>query len=181
MSFCPNCGTELEEGARFCSGCGYGRQNAVSAVRQTRTASAGKRLHCPECKSGDISPIVETEISGGTSFNHSISKRNSISAMQFNNTHRNYWMCSSCGCKFRNIQNLEEEIKTTENLIKRGIAGIILIIVLMILFTMTLGFGFFCGMCIFVVLPVGAAVVILKKRVISLSEERAYLKKRCFD
>ena len=181
MSFCPNCGTELEEGARFCSSCGHGRQNTVSAVRQARTAPAGRKLHCPECKSGDISPVVETEISGGTSFNHSFSKRNSVSTMQFNNTHRNYWMCSSCGCKFRNIQNLEEELKNMRNLVTRGIIGIVLILILMILFSIAAGFGFFSGMCIFLILLTVAALFILKGRIVRLEEERAYLKKRCFD
>lgn len=69
-------------------------------------------MYCPECKSHHISPIVETEIPGGISLNHSFSKRNNVSAMQFNNTHHSYWMCSSCGCKFRNLQNLEQELKT---------------------------------------------------------------------
>lgn len=181
MSFCPNCGTELEEGARFCGSCGHGRQNAVSAVRQSRTASGGRRLHCPECKSGDISPVVETEISGGTSFNHSFSKRNSVSTMQFNNTHRNYWMCSSCGCKFRNIQNLEEEIRNTEKIVKRGIIGTILWAVFTILTIILGGFGFFHIIYILAIFLFVAAIIYLKNRIAKLNDERAYLKKRCFN
>lgn len=181
MSFCPNCGAKLEADVHFCSSCGFAKQNSVSDIRKNRIVSGGKRLHCPECKSGDISPIVETEITGGTSFNHSFSKRNSMSAIQFNNTHRNYWMCSSCGCKFRNLQNLEEEIRNTENLVKRGITGIVLMAILILLFTATIGFSFFCGLCIFVIVMVFTAIIILKNRIIRLDEEREYLKKRCFD
>lgn len=180
MSFCPNCGTALEEGTRFCSSCGHSLQSATPAPRKTSPRNS-RRMHCPECQSHNISPVVETEITSGTSFNHSFSKRNSVSAMQFNNTHRNYWMCSDCGCKFRNIQNLEEEIKTTQNLVKRGIAGIILLAVLSLFFVMTIGFGGFTILMILVILLTVAAIIILKNRISSMEQERSYLKKRCFN
>lgn len=180
MSFCQNCGNELNEGAHFCGNCGYDQQASVPAPRSPR-ASGAKRLHCPDCKSSDISPIVETDITGGTSLNHSFSKRNSVSAMQFNNTHRNYWVCSSCGCKFRNLQNLEEELKNTKNLFTRGIIGIVFMIVLTFFFTTAVGFGFFSLLCIFLILLFIVASFILKNRISKLSEEREYLKKCCFN
>lgn len=180
MSFCQNCGKEMNESARFCSHCGHSQNAAVPAQKTTRN-SGSRRLHCPECKSTDISPIVETEISGGTSLNHSFSKKNSISAIQFNNTHRNYWMCSSCGCKFRNLQNLEEELKTTQNLLKRGFVALALMVVLMFFFNTTIGFGFFSIVCIFVILLVVACIIICKNRIARMTEERTYLKKRCFN
>lgn len=180
MSFCVNCGNELNDGARFCSNCGHDQQTSIAAPKSPRTGG-NKRLHCPECKSSDIAPIVETNITGGTSFNHSFSKRNSVSAMQFNNTHRNYWMCSSCGCKFRNLQNLEEELKNTKNLVTRGVIGLVLLSILFFFFTATIGFGGFSILCIFVVILSVVAIIILKNRISNMSEERAYLKKRCFD
>lgn len=180
MRFCPNCGTELAVETLFCSNCGHSLQSN-SPVPQKIRAGNSRKMHCPECKSHDISPIVETEITGGTSLNHSFSKRNSVSAMQFNNTHRNYWMCSSCGCKFRNLQNLEEELKNTQNLVKRGIVGLVLLIVLFFLFVTTVGFSFFSVLCILVILLTAAAIFILKNRISSMREERSYLKKSCFD
>lgn len=180
MRYCPNCGMELGEGTHFCSNCGHSLQTSTPVPRKRNPTNA-KRMHCPECKSTDISPIVETEITGGTSLNHSFSKRNSVSAMQFNNTHRNYWMCSNCGCKFRNIQNLEEEIKNTNNLVKRGILGVILWTVFTFLITALGGFGFVSILNIFVTLLIAAAVFYLKNRVTKLNEERAYLKKHCFN
>ncbi|MBQ2928095.1 MAG: zinc ribbon domain-containing protein [Oscillospiraceae bacterium] len=177
MSFCQNCGTELGEGARFCSKCGQDQQTSVPDVRPTRTGNS-RRLHCPECKSSDIAPIVETAITGGTALNHSFSKKNSVSAMQFNNTHRNYWMCSSCGCKFRNIQNLEAEIKSTQSLLKRNIIGTILCVFLTVLLTIMSGFNPFL---IFLNVLLAAQVFYYKNRIAKLSEERAYLKKKCFN
>lgn len=179
MSYCQNCGTELDEGARFCSKCGQG-QHPSSTTKLPHTSSS-KRLHCPECKSNDISPIVETDITGGTSLNHSFSRKNSVSAMQFNNTHRNYWMCSSCGCKFRNIQNLEEEIKTTKNLLTRSIIGTILWIVFTLLTTAMGGFSFLFVLNIFLIALFVALIFYFKNRIAKLNEERSYLKKKCFN
>jgi len=180
MSFCQNCGTELGEGARFCSKCGQDQQTSVPDVRPTRAGNS-RRLHCPECKSSDITPIVETDITGGTALNHSFSKKNSVSAMQFNNTHRNYWMCSSCGCKFRNIQNLEEEIKSTKSLLTRSIIGTILWIIFTLLTTAIGGFGFLFVLNILLIILLVAAIFYFKKRIAKLSEERVYLKKKCFN
>ena len=101
--------------------------------------------------------------------------------MQFNNTHRNYWMCSSCGCKFRNIQNLEEEIRNTEKIVKRGIIGTILWAVFTILTIILGGFGFFHIIYILAIFLFVAAIIYLKNRIAKLNDERAYLKKRCFN
>lgn len=101
--------------------------------------------------------------------------------MQFNNTHRNYWMCSNCGTKFRNLQNLEEELKNTQGLVKRGIIGIVLLLVLVLFFMVIIGFGGFSVLCIFVILLSVVALCILKNRIAHMNEERAYLKKNCFD
>lgn len=177
MHFCPNCGTKLDQGTHFCNNCGHSLQSVSPVPRKTNS----RRMHCPECKSSDISPIVETDITSGTSLNHSFTRRTSVSAMQFNNTHRNYWMCSNCGSKFRNLQNLEEELKNTQGLVKRGIIGIVLMLVLALFFIATIGFGVFTILCIFVILLSIVALYILKKRITSMNEERAYLKKNCFD
>ena len=180
MRFCPNCGTELDPGTRFCNNCGHSLQSISPAPRKNNSKNP-RRMHCPECKSSDIAPIVETEITGGTSLNHSLTRRTSVSTMQFNNTHRNYWMCSNCGTKFRNLQNLEEELKNTQGLVKRGIIGIVLLLVLVLFFMVIIGFGGFSVLCIFVILLSVVALCILKNRIAHMNEERAYLKKNCFD
>ena len=66
------------------------------------------RLHCPQCKGEQITPIVESSVDGAMT-THSSNGR--FSSTTVSNTHRNYWMCSTCGNKFRNIQNLEQEIE----------------------------------------------------------------------
>lgn len=177
-NYCQNCGQALADGARFCPNCGQDQQSPGPADTPVRTSN-GKRLHCPECRSTAISPVVETEINGGTSLNHSFSRKNSVSTMRFNSTHRNYWMCSNCGRKFRNLQNLEEELASQEKLAKNGIIGMIIVALLGIFEWIAIGFGIsllawlveiICIVCYF----------ILKSRINKLREERIYLKRNCF-
>ena len=63
------------------------------------------KLHCPNCKSHNISISTESSVGGAVTSTHG-----NMSVTSVSNTHRNFWFCSDCGTKFRNIQNLEEEI-----------------------------------------------------------------------
>ena len=180
MSFCPNCGKEVTESIRFCSHCGHGLQNNTPNPKPARAGGA-KRMHCPNCGSHTLSAIVETDITGGMSLNHSFSRKNSVSAMEFNNTHRNYWMCGECGHKFRNLQNLEEEITKMKNLVTRGIIGIVLFAVLGVLFSVVGGSAIPLVFFVPVILLSVAVIVYFKNKIEKLEAERAYLKKRCFN
>lgn len=111
MNYCQNCGNEIGRGTRFCSHCGQNQQTSMPVSRQSHSAGK-KHIHCPECRSTALSPIVETEVNGGISSNYTFSRRGSIGSVAFNNIHRNYWVCGDCGHKFRNLQNLKEEIAT---------------------------------------------------------------------
>lgn len=127
--FCEKCGNQIPDGMKFCSVCGNAApvQSApqqyaapVQSAPQHFTAptmpvqpaapavpNAAGRLHCPNCKSSNIEISTETTVNGGLT-THS----GSVSATRMSSTHRNYWFCKDCGNKFRNIQNLEDEIKT---------------------------------------------------------------------
>ncbi len=109
MRYCSNCVSELADEAAFCPNCGQ-EQNSAPQPVQRRSTSNRKKLHCPECGAAALSPIVETEIGRGAAVNRSITRRTSASAMRFSNTRQDYWMCSECGQKFRNLQNLDEEL-----------------------------------------------------------------------
>lgn len=180
MHYCPNCGTEVPEGTHFCSGCGHELLPAATTATAPRSRSAGiNRLHCPNCHSTALSPIVETEISGGTSVNHSFSRKNSVSSFDFKNTHRNYWMCSDCGKKFRNLQDLEEELAHLQKITKNGVIGTIVLAALGILWGITLGWlMFILFVPIFLILIV--AIFINKNKIQKMESERIYLKRNCF-
>lgn len=147
---------------------------------QSDNRPAGRRLHCPQCRSTEISPIVESEITGGTSLNHSISRKNSVSGMKFNNVHRNYWMCSNCGHKFRNIQSLEEELAGLKKSTKTICVGVILSAILAVLLGIgggPIAFGLGLGI-------VGFALIgyfVSKGKCNNLQKEQEYLKENCFN
>lgn len=179
MSYCQNCGTEIDNDARFCPNCGQSKKPSSSPARQPR-ANGAKRLHCPNCQSNSISPVVETEISGGMSMNHSFSRKNSVSAISLNNTHRNYWMCSDCGHKFRNLQNLEDELAALHKAVISAILGIILLVVLGMFSSSTLGFGITLAFLVPVIALVIVAIFVVKNKIEKMEAERVYLKKHCF-
>lgn len=146
----------------------------------TNPSAGTMRLHCPQCRSTAITPVVETEISGGTSFNHSLSRRNSISSMKFNNIHRNYWMCSNCGHKFRNLQNLEEELAYMEKGVKTMAISAIIFAVVSIFFWAVIGPGIALVGCFLVALLLFGFFYYKHKRD-DLQGEWTYLKKHCFN
>lgn len=180
MQYCSNCGSELEDGVGFCPNCGQ-RQNTEYQSVQRRSTSNRKRLHCPACGSVALAPIVETEVSGGTAVNHSITRRTSASAMRFNNTHRNYWMCNECGHKFRNLQNLEEELAYIQKALKRLWIVLIAVGILIILEAFAIGVGFALVFGSIFVLTMVIAIGVYNSKASKLKSEKAYLEKHCFD
>lgn len=179
MRYCQSCGNELEDGALFCGVCGQSQNTAIRPARKPHTSYPNK-LHCPQCKSTAISPVVETEISGGTAVSHSFTRKTSGSSFRFNNTHRNYWMCSDCGYKFRNLQNLEEEIASLRKTAKSGVYGIILLVVLGLFCCITIGAGFTLVLLVPILILVVVSLFIIKGKIDAMESERAYLKKNCF-
>lgn len=182
MSYCRHCGTEISDDTRFCPNCGQSQQlsSASAPARQSRS-STGKRLHCPKCRSNSISPVVETDISGGMAMSHAFSRRNSVSALKFNNVHRNYWMCSDCGHKFRNLQNLEAEISALTKMVKYAIYAIAFVVCICIFCVIKTRESTPLFLLCPLILVMVAATLYEKNKINKMEAERAYLKKHCFD
>ena len=49
MSFCMNCGQQLPEGAKFCSGCGTAMGEIKAETTQRKTVYDGELHKCPNC------------------------------------------------------------------------------------------------------------------------------------
>lgn len=109
MPICQKCNSTLPENSVFCGNCG---QKVTQPTQQSMAQQnfAVKKLHCPNCKSHNISITTESSVNGAVTTNNG-----GFSSTHVSNTHRNYWVCGDCGTKFRNIQNLEEEISKCKN------------------------------------------------------------------
>lgn len=191
MAFCSNCGNQINEGAAFCTNCGTKLAvapvappaPAVPPAPYVQQAPAMRKMHCPNCGSYSISINTETTVNGGVSTHHG-----SFSTTHMSNTHRNYWFCADCGTKFRNIQNLEEEIqKSKSNPVWAGIIAAIGLIITIYLFSLVssagdFGFFFYPMLCA----PIAATIVgicfvfVYLNRLKKMRAELAYLQEACF-
>lgn len=141
------------------------------------------KLHCPNCKSTNITITTESSVNGGVTAHHG-----SVSTTTMSNTHRNFWICSDCGTKFRNIQSLEEEIKKTKItpfiLALLGVVGAIIAIFFFANagdsifkgFPIIMGGGAALGALIFFIMT-----FVSFSKTKKMEEELAYLKEKCFD
>ena len=189
MAFCSRCGNAVEAGSAFCANCGAPQKTAPAHAYAQPAAPAyahstprNGKLHCPSCKGVQLSPVVETSINGALTSSHG-----NLSSTRVSNIHRNYWMCNTCGEKFRNIQNLQEEIVYTEKCAK---TGIIMTIISTILFLILILFGDKVALFLFLpfVITVGLFAIVsfflifsYKNKAKKLREELGYLKHYCFN
>jgi len=188
MKYCPTCGSQLDDSAQFCPKCGH-KQTEQAVQAQSIVSESGKRLHCPNCRSIVFSPIVETTSEGGTVFGTPLSEKISVTAYSSQNTHRNYWMCQSCGTKFRNLQNLEEELKKNISIKKFSLPVSIVFLAITILLMLGLISDPIAAFLLFIpTVAVGTLTFVIfiywlsaKTIVDKLVKEKAYLEKHCFD
>ena len=178
MKFCTNCGQQIDDNAKFCAHCG-GSQNTEAPVPRV-PITGGKQLHCPKCKGISLSPVVETDVQGGYAVNRSVGSKWGASAVNLKSTHRDYWMCGQCGHKFRNLDNLNEEITVQAKAQRSCVSTSIVLLVLSLLCVVT---G--AGTLDIILLPVLALLVGLwfsfKKKVAALTTEKKYLEENCFN
>lgn len=171
MQICPKCNAKVKDGVT-CSVCGAQLSQKTSG-----------RLHCPNCKSNNISISTESSVDGAIS-----ASRGRVSATTVSNTHRNYWFCSDCGTKFRNIQNLEEEISKYKNvptilLVVSIIAVVIIAGFIYVASGSSIGFLMIPPIFIFsiVALVTFCLSFVYKGRLKKMRAELEYLNTNCFN
>ena len=142
------------------------------------------KLHCPKCKSTNITITTESSVTGGLTTHHG-----GISSTHLSNNHQNFWICSDCGSKFRNIQNLEEEIQKNRNsstvlLVLGVLCAVLTGWLYMKISSSTLGglllgpfaLGAALGTIIFII-----GSLVEKKKQQKRKKELEYLKENCFN
>lgn len=178
MKYCSTCGQQIEEHAKFCPHCGS-TQSAQASVPQPVTPT-GRHLHCPKCKGTQFSPVVETDVKSGFSVHTAATKNLSFSDTQLKSIHRDYWMCQTCGTKFRNIENLETEIVTVSKSMKLTMIFCILFTVLSILCPIA-EVGLACVLTVPFAMLLGGLHLHYRIQCKKLTEEKEYLSTHCFD
>ncbi|MBQ8359923.1 MAG: zinc ribbon domain-containing protein [Oscillospiraceae bacterium] len=175
MKYCSHCGQQIDENSQFCPGCG----NAQTPASQPVTSN-GIHLHCPKCKGTRFSPVVETDVKSGFSVHTAATKNLSFSNTQLKSIHRDYWMCQTCGTKFRNIENLEAEIATVSKSMKLTMIFCILFTVLSILCPIA-EVGLACILSVPFAILLGGFHLHYRIQCKKLTEEKEYLSTNCFN
>lgn len=173
---CPKCNAELSEGVVFCASCG-------AQVGAAAPKANSNKLHCPNCKSHNIAISTESSVTGAVTASHGRMSTTSVS-----NTHRNFWFCSDCGTKFRNIPNLEEEISKSKytHIIMWIIGAVCAFFSIWIISQMDNVFAGVIFVPILITAFVAAAVFIImgfvsKSKLAKMKSELEYLKTNCFN
>lgn len=165
MKKCTFCGRMNEDDAAFCSGCGREFDtgnvetynpiaNAMLHYDDSVNVDKHSKICCPRCRSDRLQATVETSTSVRTTGkNYSLGKGllgrllfgtpgfllGSIGQKQrtyIDTQNRNYWICSDCGNKFRNIEDWHEEIHHKEQAVKVNLVlAIIFAVVAVMLLT----------------------------------------------
>lgn len=190
MNYCPTCGTQLHDNAAFCENCGTrlsGASEPIPSAVPTRN-TGGRKLHCPECGGTSLAPVVESTNEGGVAVSSPLTRRVGVTSYSNTTTHRNYWMCQDCGHKFRNLQNLREELTRESKRMKALLICGIIFTLLTLPFALMAASNEFLGLFLtfpVVLLAIGDILFwvgwfITRNKVAQMSEEERYLKSRCF-
>ncbi len=175
--FCNKCGAQISDNAEACSSCGevIPRQPSLST-----------KLHCPKCKSHNLTVTTESSVEGAITAHSSYT---GVSSTKVESIHRNFWVCSDCGTKFRNIQNLEEEIAHAKKKPKAFgiIAAIFFAIAIFFIINLIrkpwaiIIFGAATGFFLLIALISFVLMFSAKGKVKKLWEELEYLNTNCFN
>ncbi len=147
-----------------------------------------RRLHCPHCRSEQLIAVSEADETTGVAAHSRITRNLGVTSYSSNTVTRYYWMCRDCGHKFRNLEDLNKElVKETENeKITKKVAIVIgCVYLFLIIAMMTPGM---VGLSLFAAVlcsPIAVVILVLwntsKKKVESMTKDKAYLEQHCFN
>ncbi len=162
MPYCSNCGTEMQEGAKFCPACGTTANGQPNPANEKKSGG----LHCPHCGSHNLSPVVVNSL-------RVMNSRDNVGGVS--------WICQNCGQKFRNPDDEIKELQTMAKFMKTTICIVFGIMTLFLVMAMSMSGDFFLApVIILVAIPVLASKLIdmFAKKKIAKADE---LRKKCYD
>ena len=123
-----------------------------------------KRMHCPHCQSRELTCVVETE----------------FSPMTLRNEQRDYFVCGECGCRFRSIQNLEEDLSTLEKNADLAIRTILLTAALCLLSALMISLDASITFYAPILILIGGLFLLSRVQINKMESECRFLKCHCF-
>lgn len=176
MRYCPNCGSQISEETKYCPDCGTAQNKHQTVQRNTNVR---KRLHCPNCRSTTLTPVIESAGSIGSVGR--ISRNTAITGTSIEN--KSFWMCQECGHKFRNLEDLIQENKRYFSLMRIGLTVICGVMVFLAVFLgcITKEFSGVFGVLVAAVIVYALWDWLLKKEKQKKDAEERRLRKACFD
>lgn len=153
--------------------------------------NAGRvRLHCPHCCSQQLIAVTEAAQSGGVATTNRVTRNSSMTTYSANTINRHYWMCRECGHKFRNLEDLNAELKQNTRIaeVNKKLTAIFAVALLVSMLTIILAGGLLGILMILVmfVATVGLGITLglwLRSQLVvkKLAPEKAFLEQHCFD
>ncbi|MBQ4550432.1 MAG: hypothetical protein IJA49_05010 [Oscillospiraceae bacterium] len=149
-----------------------------------------KRLHCPHCRSQQLIAVTEATQSGGVATTNRVTRNSSMTTYSANTINRHYWMCRECGHKFRNLEDLNAELKQNTRIaeVNKKLTAIFAVALLVSMLTIILAGGLLGILMILVmfVATVGLGITLglwLRSQLVvkKLAPEKAFLEQHCFD
>lgn len=105
---CKNCGSRIADGQGFCGSCGT-RVESSETRSQTSIQSMGEMsLHCPRCGKTNLQVQSNNKVVSSMTMAHSIGRKHAIGNTAYNTQMETYWFCSSCGMRFRDLDELKQ-------------------------------------------------------------------------
>lgn len=133
--YCPHCGSTITDGGSFCPNCGKSLGNNINQefnanpnTNPTANPNANARLCCPKCGGKNLQMVSETTSTTTSGGGYSGAKgclgylmfgplgllcgSCGNGAAKTKNTINHFWVCQSCGEKFKDPTELKENIES---------------------------------------------------------------------
>ncbi len=111
--FCSKCGSQISEEQAFCGNCGAPvreKRTDENVFAQMQMSNKKMVMHCPRCGNTGLQAQVSNRITSSSSSASKIGKNFAIGSTTYNSITETFWLCPTCGMKFRDLDELHNII-----------------------------------------------------------------------
>ena len=111
--FCSKCGSQISEEQACCGNCGAPvreKRTDENVFAQMQMSNKKMVMHCPRCGNTGLQAQVSNRITSSSSSASKIGKNFAIGSTTYNSITETFWLCPTCGMKFRDLDELHNII-----------------------------------------------------------------------